>query len=194
MGTENNGQAKPELEVKGEVLSSVRRLKGPWKAAFYVTAVSAMRKGSYHFLAKPLKLDEIRNTVRNALQCKSIQLDNRGPCSVLSGRRGTGKTSLGRSIAESMQRRFISISLAGMKDEAQLRGHRRSYVGALPGRIIQEIRRSETCNPVFVLDELDKISQEFKGDPAAALLEVLDPQQNTHFMITIWTCPLTCQK
>ena len=145
-------------------------------------AVSAMRKGSYHFLAKPLKLDEIRSTVKNALQRKSIQLDNRGPVLCFIGPPGTGKTSLGRSIAESMQRRFVSISLAGMKDEAQLRGHRRSYVGALPGRIIQEIRRSETCNPVFMLDELDKISQEFKGDPAAALLEVLDPQQNTHFM------------
>ena len=145
-------------------------------------AVSAMRKGSYHFLAKPLKLDEIRSTVKNALRRKLTQLDNRGPVLCFVGPPGTGKTSLGRSIARSMQRRFISISLAGMKDEAQLRGHRRSYVGALPGRIIQEIRRSETCNPVFMLDELDKISQEFKGDPAAALLEVLDPQQNTHFM------------
>jgi ATP-dependent Lon protease len=145
-------------------------------------AVSAMRKGSHHFLAKPLKLDEIRSTVNNALQRKLTCLDHRGPVLCFVGPPGTGKTSLGRSIARSMQRRFVRISLAGMKDEAQLRGHRRSYVGALPGRIIQEIRRSETNNPVFMLDELDKISQEFKGDPAAALLEVLDPQQNTHFM------------
>ena len=145
-------------------------------------AVSAMRKGSHHFLAKPLKLDEIRSTVNNALQRKLTRLDHRGPVLCFVGPPGTGKTSLGRSIARSMQRRFVRISLAGMKDEAQLRGHRRSYVGALPGRIIQEIRRSETSNPVFMLDELDKISQEFKGDPAAALLEVFDPQQNTHFM------------
>lgn len=145
-------------------------------------AVSAMRKGSHHFLAKPLKLDEIRTTVNSALQPKQTRLDHRGPVLCFVGPPGTGKTSLGQSIARSMQRRFVRISLAGMKDEAQLRGHRRSYVGALPGRIIQEIRRSETCNPVFMLDELDKISQEFKGDPAAALLEVLDPQQNSHFM------------
>ncbi len=145
-------------------------------------AVSAMQKGSYHFLAKPLKLEEIRDTVLRALSAKRDQLRNRGPVLCFVGPPGTGKTSLGVSIAKSMQRRFVRISLAGMKDEAQLRGHRRSYVGALPGRIIQEIRRCETNNPVLMLDELDKISQDFKGDPAAALLEILDPQQNTHFM------------
>ncbi len=145
-------------------------------------AVSAMRKGSYHFLAKPLKLDEIRSTVKKALGRKMHRFENRGPVICFVGPPGTGKTSLGLSIAKSMQRRFVRISLAGMKDEAQLRGHRRSYVGALPGRIIQEIRRCETNNPVFMLDEIDKISQEFKGDPASVLLEVLDPQQNTHFI------------
>ena len=145
-------------------------------------AVSAMQKGSSHFLAKPLKLDEIRSTVKAALRRKLIRLDNHGPVLCFVGPPGTGKTSLGLSIATSMQRRFVRISLAGMKDEAQLRGHRRSYVGALPGRIVQEIRRSETANPVFMLDELDKISQDFKGDPAAALLEILDPQQNARFM------------
>ncbi|WP_172683853.1 response regulator [Desulfosarcina cetonica] len=150
--------------------------------ATVATAVSAMQKGSYHFLAKPLKLDEIRTTVDKALQNKRTRLDHHGPVLCFVGPPGTGKTSLGQAIAKSMQRRFVRISLAGMKDEAQLRGHRRSYVGALPGRIIQELRRVEAINPVFMLDELDKISQEFKGDPAAALLEVLDPQQNTHFM------------
>lgn len=145
-------------------------------------AVSAMQKGSNHFLAKPLKLDDIRETVKKALSRKMTRLENRGPVLCFVGPPGTGKTSLGLSIAKSLQRRFVRISLAGLKDEAQLRGHRRSYVGALPGRIIQEIRRCETNNPVFMLDELDKISQDFKGDPAAALLEVLDPQQNTHFM------------
>lgn len=146
------------------------------------TAVEAIRKGSYHFLAKPSKLDEIRSTVHKALRNKIEQFEFRGSVLCFVGPPGTGKTSLGMSIARSMHRKFIRISLAGMKDEAQIRGHRRSYVGALPGRIIQEIRRCEAKNPVFMLDEIDKIGQDFKGDPASALLEVLDSEQNTHFM------------
>jgi ATP-dependent Lon protease len=146
------------------------------------TAVEAMKKGSYQFLAKPLKLDDTRNTVKKALARNQDKLKAAGPVLCFVGPPGTGKTSLGMSIARSLKRKFVRISLAGMKDEAQLRGHRRSYVGALPGRIIHELRRCETNNPVFMLDELDKIGQDFKGDPAAALLEILDPQQNTHFM------------
>ena len=145
------------------------------------TAVEAMKKGSYQFLSKPLKLDEIRSTVTKALSKKKAQLGSRGPILCFVGPPGTGKTSLGMSIARSIERKFIRMSLAGMKDEAQIRGHRRSYVGALPGRIIQEIRRAEFKNPVFMLDEIDKIGQDFKGDPASALLEVLDPEQNRNF-------------
>lgn len=145
-------------------------------------AVEAIKKGSYQFLAKPLKLDDIRSTIKNALARNHRKYKASGQVLCFVGPPGTGKTSLGMSIANSMQRQFVRISLAGMKDEAQLRGHRRSYVGALPGRIVQEIRRCETNNPVFMLDELDKIGQEFKGDPAAALLEILDPHQNAHFM------------
>ena len=150
--------------------------------ATLTTAVEAMRQGSYHFLAKPLKLNEVRQTVASALSRKQTHLAARGPVICFAGPPGTGKTSLGMSIARSLGRKFARISLAGIKDEVEIRGHRRSYVGALPGRIIQEIRRLECLNPVFMLDEIDKIGQDFKGDAASALLEVLDPEQNSHFM------------
>jgi len=150
--------------------------------ATVLTAVDAIKRGSFHFIPKPLKLDDIRETVKKALGKKTGLVEAKGPVICFAGPPGTGKTSLGQSIAQSLERKFVRISLAGVKDEADIRGHRRSYAGALAGRIIQEIRRAESLNPVLMLDEIDKIGQDFKGDPASALLEVLDPQQNAKFI------------
>lgn len=146
------------------------------------TAVEAMKKGAFHYLAKPFRLDDVRNVVNQALEKRIVRQDTRGSVLCFSGPPGTGKTSLGRSIARSLGRKFVRISLGGIKDEAEIRGHRKTYAGAMPGRIIDEIRKVGVCNPVMILDELDKIGQDFKGDPASALLEVLDPEQNTHFL------------
>jgi ATP-dependent Lon protease len=145
------------------------------------TAVEAMKKGAFHYIAKPFKLDDVRNVVNQALEKRAVRQDSKGSVLCFSGPPGTGKTSLGRSIARALGRKFTRISLGGIKDEAEIRGHRRTYAGAMPGRVIDEIRRVGVCNPVMILDELDKIGHDFKGDPASALLEVLDPEQNAHY-------------
>ena len=174
-------QSAPEYHISYNYMLLLLEL--PWKT--FTDDVLDVRRAAEVLDEDHYGLEEVKKRILEFLAVMQIRHEHgevcRAPILCLVGPPGVGKTSIGRSIARAMGRKFIRISLGGVRDEAEIRGHRRTYVGAMPGRIIKGLKRAETGNPVFMLDEVDKLAHDFRGDPASALLEVLDPEQNNTF-------------